>query len=98
MKRFQIIQKNFARLGISSSQSRWNRQSAITFSFYTLAVTCGGLFLFFSANTFLEYLMDIFVTITMFAVLIGFLFILFQKKQLFDLIDALEGFFDESVF
>lgn len=98
MKRFQIIQKNFARLGISSSQSRWNRQSAITFSFYTLAVTSGGLFFFLTANTFLEYTLIIFATITMFGVLIDFLFILFQKKQLFDLIDALEGFFDESVF
>lgn len=53
MKHFQIIQKNFAHLGISSNQSHYNVKSAIVFLFIGFATNCSAAFLFFSRPTLL---------------------------------------------
>lgn len=96
MKLFQIIQKNFALLGISSNQSLCNRQSVVAFSIYGFASIFSSAFLFFKANTFLEYTMNVFVTTTIFAIWIAFTVILFKKQNLFQLIDEFERLFDKS--
>lgn len=98
MKLFQIVQKNFARLGISANQPHYNRQSAKTFSLYCLSAVLGGLFLLFSVNTFLEYTLNVFVCATICGLWVGYMVILFRKQQLFNLIDEFEGYFNERKF
>lgn len=92
MKLFQIVRKDFARLGISCNQSHCNRKSAITFSIYSLSSTMGILFLIFDANDFLEYTMNIFVTSTLVAIWIAFCVFLFEKEEIFKAIDDVEVF------
>ena len=96
MKLYQIVQKNFALLGISPNQSRCNQKSVFIFFILSLAITLGAVFIFFKANTFLEYTQNIYITITFFGMYISFLAILFQKGELFELIDYMEKNADES--
>lgn len=96
MKLAQIVQKNFAFLGISSNQPRYNRQSTITFSMNGFGIIFSIIFLIFNANTFLEYTMNIFVTATLIAIWIDFMALLFKKEKLFNMIDELAEFVDES--
>ena len=95
MKLFQIIQKNFAFLGIRPIQPRFNWRSVTIFHIFTLAITFSAVFLFFKANTFLEYAQNAYVTTTVFTVWIGFLSFLIQKQKLFQLIDDFEKCADE---
>lgn len=97
MKLFQVIQKNLAMLGISSNQQRYcNQKSVMTLFVYSLAITLSMVFLFFKADTYLEYTLNIYVTSTAFGACVGFIALLFQKGKLFKLIDELEEFFNES--
>ena len=96
MKFFQVVQANFALLGISSNQSRCNEKSAITCLIFGLAITFGILYLFFKANTFLEYTMSIFVTSTLCGLWFDFLSMLIQKQRLFELISESEEFVEKS--
>lgn len=96
MKIFRIVEKNFARLGMSSQQPRLNWQSAISFSFFSLALFCASFFFFFKANTFIEYTLNIFVTITIFTAWIGYIVMLLQKQQMFQLIDEIEVYAADS--
>lgn len=62
MKIFQILQNNFARLGITSKRPRWNRQSTMVSLLYSATLLwCSG-FLFFAASTLLDYTLNIFIT------------------------------------
>lgn len=96
MKLFQIIQDNFAFVGISSNQPYWNAESAKTLFIFSLFTALGAMFLFFKANTFLEYTMNIYVTTAVLGTGISFLAMLHRKETLFELIDRLEEFVDES--
>lgn len=96
MKLFQVVQKNFARLGISPNQSHYNRLTAISFCSYSLGTISASVFLIFDASTFLEFAMNMFVTSTMFACWFGYIVILFQKQQIFQFFDNFERFFDKS--
>lgn len=96
MKIFQVVQKNFAILGISPNQSYWNVNSKMAFFTYNLNTALGIMFLFLEANTFLKYTMNIYVTATVFLLSINHSATLFQKEKLFKLIDEMEKFGDES--
>lgn len=96
MKLLQIIQKNFAYLGISPNQSHWNVKSAMDFFVFSSITVLGAVFLFFKANSFLEYTMNIYVTTAAFGVSIVFITMLFQKEKLFKLVEKFEEFVDES--
>lgn len=96
MKLFQIVQKNFALLGICSNESRLNRKSVMIFLAFGLAINFGILFLFFKANTSLEYTNNIYMTTVMILSCIAFAIMLLKKGKLFKLIAKIEEFFDES--
>lgn len=96
MKLFQVVQKNFGFLGLSSNQSCWNVKSVIAFSIFSSATVLGTLFLFFNANTFLEYTINIYGTTTMFGIWMNLITMLIEKENLFKLIDDIEELVDES--
>lgn len=96
LKLFQVIQDNFAFVGISSNQPHWNAKSANTLFIFSLFTVFGAMFLFFEAHTFLEYTMNIYVTTAVLGTGISFLAMLLQEESLFELIDRLEEFVDES--
>lgn len=98
MKLFQVLQENFTHLGISSNQSRFNRQSAIAFSFYSSTFLFCIFYFLFNANTFLEYTLNIFITTSIFGCLMVFVVVLFQSHKLFKLIEYIEEFCGESRF
>ena len=91
IKIFQIVRKNLAILGIDANYSRLNRKSAITWFSDALAITLSILFIIFKANTFLEYSMNIYITLTMSVIWISFMIMLYKKVKLFKLIDAMEA-------
>lgn len=97
MKLLQIVKKNFEFLGIGSKRSFSNNiKSVIAILIFSLSTSLGTVFLLFEANTFLEYTTNIYVTTTTFGALVEFISILFQKKNLFKLIDEMENFVDTS--
>lgn len=96
MKYFQIVQKKFDHLGISSIRSRCDGKSAKVFFILSLAIILGILFLFFEANTFLEYTINIYITTVVLACGISNTVVLFKKEKIFESIDNFEKFFDES--
>lgn len=95
LKLFQIIQDNFAFVGIGSNQPYWNAKSAKTLFIFSLFTALGAMFLFFEANTFLEFTMSVYVTTAVLGTGISFLAMLNQKETIFELIDRLEEFVDE---
>lgn len=97
MKLFQVVQEKFAFLGICAKQSLSNNvKSVMVFVIVGLGTAVGIVFLLFKANTFLEYTMNIYITTTLFGVWIEFIAIIFQKKNLFKLIDEIEEFYHKS--
>lgn len=97
MKRyFKIIRKNFAHLGISKNQPRLNGKSAMTFLILSLSTISGIVYLYFEANTFLEYTINIYETAMVLGCCIGFTVILFNKEKLFKLMNNFVTFYDES--
>lgn len=96
MGHFRIIQQNFALLGISANQSRFNWKSAMAFSSYGLAMSLCSAFLFLDANTFLEYTMNIFTTSTVLTSWIICLVLLVQKDKIFEMMIEFEAYYDKS--
>ena len=96
MKLYQVCQKNFEFLGLIPNQPRCNQKSVTTFLILTLTFTLDAVFLFFKANTFLEYTQNAYITTTVFAAWIGFIIMVLQKQKLFELIDHMEKYGDES--
>lgn len=98
MKLFQVLQQNFTRLGISSNQSRFNRQSVIAFSLYTSTFLFCIFYFLFNANTFLEYTLNIFITTSIVGCLMVFVVVLYQSHKLSALIAYFEEICGESKF
>lgn len=99
MKLFQPIQTNLALLGISSNQPHYfNQKSMTTLFIYSSTISLCIVFLFFTANNFLEYTLNVYVTTTAIAVCIAFMAILFHKENIFELIQECEKFVNESEF
>lgn len=96
MKHFRLIRKNFALLGISLNQPRHNWNSVITFLVYGLAMISSIVFLVVKANTFFEYIQNIFITTSLILVGVIYTIMLFQMEQMFKLMDEIEKFYDES--
>lgn len=98
MKLFQIAQIYFAYLGINSSnQSRFfNGKSAVALFIFSLATVMAIVFLFFEAETFLEYTMNFYTIAAVSGCCIAFTGILFKREQLFELIDKFEKLIDAS--
>lgn len=96
MKLFQLIQKNFALLGISTNRSHLNGNSIMVFTFIGLAIISSAVFLLFKANSFVEYINTSYATNLLIACYIVFASLLFNKKKLFKLIDDIEISIEES--
>lgn len=97
-KLFQVIQDNFAFVGIIRNQPHWNAKSVKSLFIFSLFTALGGIFLFFKANSFLEYTMNIYVTTAIFGTAIAFLVMLYQKENFFELINRFEEFVEKSEF
>lgn len=95
MKLFQVIQKKIAFLGISSNQPFFNAKSMLTFLFFGLGISFSIMFIFY-ANTFLEYIENIFVIITELLSGIDFIIVLLQREKFFKFIDNIEEYVDKS--
>lgn len=96
MKLFQMVQENFAYLGISPCESCWNKKSAKAIYIFASFAVLGTVYLFFNATTFLEYTMNVYVTTAVFGTGLVFIAMLLQKERLFKLIEDLEKFVEES--
>lgn len=90
MKLFGIVQANFASLSISSSQPRFNIKSAMVFLSIGLAAVSCAAFLFFEANTFMEYINTAYATSVMIGCFIGFTIFVFKKEKFLQTIHELE--------
>lgn len=97
-KLFQVIQDDVAFVGISPNRPHWNEKSAKSLFIFSLFTALGGIFLFFKANSFLEYTMNIYVTTAVFGTGISFLAMLYQKEKFFELINRFEEFAEKSEF
>lgn len=96
MKLFQVVQKNFAIVGISQNQPESTGKLVKTCSIYGLTFTLSALYLFFEAESFLEYTSNIYVT-TAIAVISTYCIILILKlKKFFNLIEKLEKLIGNS--
>lgn len=98
MKLFEIVQDNFALLGISPSQPRFNSKSAMVFLSIGLAAISCAMFLFFEANTFMEYINTAYATSVTIGGTIAFTTLLFEKEKLLQIIHEFEEFVNESQF
>lgn len=96
MKLFEIVQENFALLGFSPNQPRFNSKSAMVFLFIGLAAILCALFLFFEASTFIEYVNTFYTTSVAIACNIIFATLLFKKEKLLQTIYDLQEFVDKS--
>lgn len=96
MKLFQVIQKNFLVLGISSNQPRLNGKLVKTCLVYALSVTLSAAFLFFEAKSFIEYTSNIYITTAVSVISTYFIVWILKLKKFFKLIENLENFYDES--
>lgn len=97
MKLYRVIQKNFSLLGIVPKQSKSSRKKlAMTSSIHILDTTSSLIFLVFKANTFIEYVNNIYVTTTGIMMSICFANIAVKSDKLFDIINGVEKFVDES--
>lgn len=97
MKLFQNIQKNFSILVIASNQTKRIRTKlAITLIIYGLTTTSSVLFLVFTANTFIEFTTNIYITSAFGVICIIFTVIAVKQENLFHLIDDFEKFIDKS--
>lgn len=96
MKLYQVIQENWAFLGIRRDQPFFNEKSIRTFLLYGFAINSASLFLFFNANTFLEYTQNIYVNCAVLVICAVFTITLFQREKLFKFIDYMERHIDQS--
>lgn len=96
MKLFQVVQTNFAFLGVSSNQARLNGNVVATCLLYGLSVTSSAIFLFFEANSFIEYTSNIYVTTALGVISTYFTIWIIKLEKFFILIDNLENFFEKS--
>lgn len=63
---------------------------------FSSAIILGVIFLLLEANTFLECIINVYVTAVSMVCCIAFTTILFKKENLFELINDLEQFIDRS--
>ena len=96
MKLYQIVQKDFALLGISPNQPNFDQKSVMAFLIFSLGIISGTVFLFFKANTFLEYTQSIYATTTIFDAWIGFIIFLVKKEKILELMNDIEKYANEK--
>lgn len=97
MKLFQLIQKNFSVLGITSNQTKYSRiKLVMTLIIYGLITTSSILFLVFEADTFDEFTNNIYITSGCVMMCIIFVIMAFKQGKLFELIDSFDKFIDKS--
>lgn len=91
---FQIIQRNFAKLGISSSYSKQNvllnRNVLKASVFYSMNSTLNSIFLLLEASNFREYTDSIIATTSVFGILFCFMIVFFKMTKLFEFIENCE--------
>lgn len=96
MKLFQVIQKNFEVLGISPNQRSTNGKLVATSLIYGLSITSSAVFLFFEAESFLEYTSNIYITTAIGVICTYFIIWLIKLEKFFKFIENLESFFGKS--
>lgn len=98
-KIFQIIQRNFTILGISSSFSRQNdllNKSVLkATTFYMLNCILNSMFLICEANNFREFTDSIIATISLFGILLVYVMAVLNMTKLFEFIQNCENAIDE---
>lgn len=98
-KLFRTIQKNYARLGIVPNQSKCFRAKfclVMACLVYCSSTTSSVLFLIFEANTFTEFVNNIYITSAAIMINIFFIVIIIERDKLFEFIINIENLIDES--
>lgn len=97
MALFRLIRKNFESLGISLHQSKHRFNTKIVFISFSHCLNCVSyfLFLFYEANTFWDYTNNIYAFSTAILIVTCFTIVIFQMRNLFELIDICEKFVDK---
>lgn len=94
IKLFQIIQRYFAILGISSNYSKQNdmlnRNVLKASVFYGLNSTFNTIFLLVEASNFREYIDSIIATTSVFGILFCFMIVFSEMSKLFEFIENCE--------
>lgn len=97
MKNFiHFFKENFKHLGMNSNQSHINTKSTTVIFVKILYITMCIAFLFFEANIFLEYVVNIFLTTIVIGCCISYVVVLFKKDKLFKFMENCTEFFNES--
>lgn len=98
MKIFQTIQKNHAIVGIvpRKQNQSFNGRLVVTFSLFGLSFTSSAIFLFYKANSFLDYSNNMYITTGQAMLFIVCTIIIFKKAKLFQFIDHLEKSLNQS--
>lgn len=97
MKLFQLIQKNYEILGISSIEAEFSQRKLVMTSLvFGLTTTSSCAFLIFQANTFNQFTMNIYISSACVIICIAFTIIALNQEKFFKLIDDYEKFIHES--
>lgn len=96
IKFFELIQKNFAAIGIDPNlidQSHpFNEKISLSFLIITLSLTCNLMYTICEAKTFAEYTKSIFMCSITAIIFVDSVILLLNVTQLFNLIEGLENF------
>lgn len=89
---FQLVQKEFAVLGISSNQATnpFNNRTIGCLFLFGLNIILYIVFLFHSAKSFMEYTENIYITSAITLIGIAFFWFVLKMKNLFELLDGVE--------
>lgn len=89
---FQLVQKRFAFLGITSHQSMQKNPFSITllatFLSYILAIISYNVYLFSVATTFWEYINNIYLNSAATTIVVCFVILVFNMNKFFEFIDS----------
>lgn len=100
LKVFQLIQKNFASVGIVSNLAiqpyPMNKKIAYDFLILVLAFFCNFTYAFCEAKTFIEYIQSIFMISITIIVNFSLLTLIFNVEKLFGIINGCENIVNTS--
>lgn len=96
MKVLQVTQKGIAIAGINSDQHRFNRKTLFCLFVFGLCITSQCVFIFRTANNFIEYTDCVYKTGTTISIAVCYTSLVFYKKKLFSFINDIEEIANKS--
>lgn len=100
MKIFEVVQRNYASLGISL-ENRWTQkypwiEQLLPFLLFGVTILSHLMYIFYLANGFMEYVNCVCTTAATTIIFVCLMAVVFQKTTLFECIGNLEKLIDTS--